>query len=304
MFHNLRRSWSYSQLNRSLQGIINTPPIHTDPAGRYVAVTQVCKRDLLLYLVATKSFFRFFKPRAVHVLNDGSLDAQDLSLIDAHLPGVNVVAITDMQMGACPRGACWERLALVVDLAQDNYVIQLDCDTVTLKPPLALMALVEQGVSFTQGTNMGKTVVRMTEFGAGLPTQITANSHVQVTAEVNFPKLKGYAELRYVRGCAGFAGFAQGSVNRDSMAAFSTEIESIIGKDKWFEWGSEQVTSNFLIANSPRAEVLPMPDYAYFHANTDLARSRFLHFMGPERFYKGIYGKLGKTVIRELAVPG
>lgn len=301
MFYNLRRSLSYWKLNLSLHQIATTPEIRTDSDGSYIAVTQVCARDVYMYLLATKSLFRFYRPKEIYFLNDGSLTQEHLQLINTHLPDAKQVHISEMNTAPCPQAGTWERLALVVDLAKRSYVIQLDCDTLTLKPPTILMEFVQNKISFAQGTMMGREILPMTEFCNSLPQSIATGRHVQVVAEINFPKLKNFKTLRYLRGCSGFSGFAPGAADRSDMAEFSTEIESIIGKSKWSEWGSEQVMSNVLVANSPRAEVLPMPDYAYFHPNTDLARSHFLHFMGPARFHKGVYAKLGKTVIRELS---
>ena len=40
-------------------------------------------------------------------------------------------------------------------------------------------------------------------------------------------------------------------------------MEAILGTS-WFEWGSEQVASNFVVANSPNPIVLPLPTYSCF----------------------------------------
>ena len=45
---------------------------------------------------------------------------------------------------------------------------------------------------------------------------------------------------------------------------------------RWTEWGTEQVTSNYVVANSPEAMVLPYPKYACFDLNMDPAESVFL----------------------------
>jgi hypothetical protein len=270
------------------------------PDGAYIAVTQVCKRDLYMYLLAAKSFFRFVPPAAIYALNDGSLDAADRDLIRSHLPDIRFVEITEIDAAPCPKGGCWERLALVIDLVRKGYVIQLDCDTLTLRSPAKLMELVASGTNFTQGTFLGKKILPMREFAESLPPLTSSESHVQVVAEANFRRMQGIDDLKYVRGCAGFAGFARDSVKHSDMVAFSTELEELIGAEKWHQWGSEQLTSNLLVANASKAEVLPVPEYFYFQANTNPAESTVLHFMGPERFYRGRYGKLGRQVSTEL----
>lgn len=87
--------------------------------------------------------------------------------------------------------------------------------------------------------------------------------HVQNLAEQQFCKLRNYKKLRYLRGCSGFAGFSKGSFSRSNVEEFSEEMEGVLGKI-WLNWGSEQVTSNFIIANSPNACVLPYPKYCNF----------------------------------------
>jgi hypothetical protein len=125
------------------------------------------------------------------------------------------------------------------------------------------------------------------------------DSHIQVVAEQNFCKLMNYDYLRYVRGCSGFAGFARGSLNRAKLENFSDEMRSILGK-KWSEWGSEQVASNFLVANSPRATVLSYPKHANFTLGIPWQESAFLHFIGTYRFKQCLYVEMARKIIKRL----
>ncbi len=63
--------------------------------------------------------------------------------------------------------------------------------------------------------------------------------------------------------------------------------------EKWSEWGSEQVTSNLLIANASGSVVLPYPRYANFDQKFDLtldpAQCAFIHFIGTFRYSRGTY---------------
>lgn len=300
MFDNLRKNLSYRRLNRDIAPILNTAPIAAEQSGAYTAVSQVCKRDILLYLLAAKSFFRFVPPRRIVTLNDGSLDTGDQELIASHLPGCEFVSIADIDSSPCPKRGCWERLHLVVELSKTDYVIQLDSDTITLKPPTALIEYVQNATSFAQGTLDGTRVLSMEEHCTKLQQIAEPDSHVQVAAEANFPNLKRYRELKYIRGCAGFSGFAQGSVDKSLMLELNSELQSLIGIQKWSEWGSEQVMSNLLVANASKAVVLPYPTYSAFRRDSDIQKNIFLHFMGPDRFYKNRYGTLGREVIAHL----
>ena len=89
-------------------------------------------------------------------------------------------------------------------------------------------------------------------------------NHIQVRAEKKFNKLKEYKKLKYVRGSAAFSGFAAGSFSVSKLEDFSQEMTGILGED-WTKWGTEQLTSNFLVANSPSSKMLPFPKYAGYY---------------------------------------
>src|SRR3546814_2103893 len=69
---------------------------------------------------------------------------------------------------------------------------------------------------------------------------------------------------RYVRGCAGFAGFARGGDARMLAETFSQEATRLLGAERWARWGSEQVASNMIVANDPNALLLPYDHYFNF----------------------------------------
>ena len=148
---------------------------------------------------------------------------------------------------------------------------------------------------------MGRAIVPMRD--VCLQMREIEDSHVQVIAEQNFCKLRNYEVLRYVRGCSGFAGFARGSLDRGKLETLSGEIRSVLG-EKWTEWGSEQVTSNICIANSPKSTVLPYPKYANFSPEIPWKDSSFLHFIGTYRFNDGAYVQKAREAITRLQAAG
>ena len=100
-----------------------------------------------------------------------------------------------------------------------------------------------------------------------------------------------------MRGCSGFAGFAARSFSREQVEALSQEMYAALGS-KWNMWGSEQFTSNVMVANSPSAVVLPHPKYCA--CNRVQAATAFIHFIGSCRFNDGTYARLARRVIGEL----
>jgi hypothetical protein len=66
---------------------------------------------------------------------------------------------------------------------------------------------------------------------------------------------------------------------------------------RWAEWGSEQVTSNFLVACDPQAVLLPHRRYWNFNGSPLTPECMFVHFFGTHRFDADIY----RCVARETA---
>jgi hypothetical protein len=125
------------------------------------------------------------------------------------------------------------------------------------------------------------------------------NSHIQVAAERTFDDLPMRGDLRYVRASAGFAGFPRGGCDANLLREFSAAMSERLGK-RWHEWGSEQVTSNFVLANTVGAEVLPYPKYSCFAPMILWQEAAFLHFIGTYRFTNGVYAKLAQQTIHQF----
>ena len=124
-------------------------------------------------------------------------------------------------------------------------------------------------------------------------------THIQIAAEQAFDQLEGATGKRYVRGCSGFTGFAHGPSLRPQAEEFSVSMQRMLG-DRWKEWGTEQVTSSYLIANAERSRVLPIPKYANFSPQIRVEDAALLHFSGTHRFYRGVYAAQSNQVIAEM----
>ena len=262
---------------------------------------MVCHGEVRMYLLAVKSFVRQLgqSPHVV-VLNDGSLTAADIALMTAHVPSLRVVAIQAISTGSCPKGGCWERLMLISDLVSDGYVVQLDSDTLTMGPVPELLACVEANRCFTLlGDRSYPQVEPMLEAWARYKGN--QDPQVQAVCERNFDKLPEAGQLRYLRGNAGFVGFAKGSIDRDKVQWFSERMRGI-ADGTWDKWGSEQLTSNLLIANAEDPLPLPFPRYCSYwaHAEVDYARSAFVHFIGPFRYANGFYRERARKIVSAL----
>jgi hypothetical protein len=302
MFHRLRKVVATAWFDFGVRGIERTPPLRCVPGPGPVVVSQVCHRDVSMYLLAVKSLARFVPPRQVFVLDDGSLTASDRRWLTRHVRPVEIIPVSAVANPNCPQGKTWERLLFIADLVPSEYVVQLDSDTLTLEEPREMIQCLRDNVSFTIPGDDGEHVVSAPEIAARMrPWASNGDGHVQVVAEAEMDQVTGIPNLRYVRGCSAFTGFARGSMDRGTVERFSKALEAALGPTKWNEWGSEQVTSCLVVANTPGARVLPFARYCYERPELKLEDRSFVHFMGTYRFRYGRYRRLGRRVVRELS---
>ena len=78
-------------------------------------------------------------------------------------------------------------------------------------------------------------------------------------------------------------------------------MEQFLGLDVWKQWGSEQVASNFLIANTDQAFMLPFKHYPYWKPGISIASAKLVHFIGDNRFSEGEYIRQAKRIIRRIS---
>jgi hypothetical protein len=301
MFFRGRRALGRAWFNFNGRSLLHTPPIVSND-DHLTLVSMLCHGEVVMYLLAVKSFCQQLgRSPSVVILNDGSLTRADYATIDAHLPRARIVSISDVVPDRCPKGSCWERLLLISDTVKDSYVIQLDSDTLTVSSIEEIKECVDANRSFTL---MGDRSYPLIEpmMSACLRSKENLSPMVQAVCERFFDQLPESASLKYVRGNAGFAGFAKGSINREKVAWFS-DLMRRIAKEKWDEWGSEQVTSSLLIANTEGARPLEFPKYLSYwaHADVPYEDASFIHFIGPHRFSNGFYLRSAKKVIAALA---
>ena len=301
MWNGLKRHAGKYWLELRARGIYASTPVECDPNSDVVVVSQLYHPDLTMYLLAAKSFARHVRPRSFVVVDDGLLEA-DMVLLRHHLGRVEFVPRRSVVVPGVPAGGCWERLMVLARQNQDHYAVQLDSDTLTLKRPTEVLACIAQRRTFTLGTMSGRVPVSVEE--ASRFAKADTGEHVQTVAERVLADVEPGAPLRYVRGCAGFTGFAPGYLDEGRIQAFSQRMSDLCGPTKWKEWGSEQVASNFFAANAPDSLVLPVESYPFWGPDADIDLATFVHFFGTFRFTGGMYARLGAQVARQQpAVP-
>ncbi len=259
---------------------------------------MLCHGEVMMYLLAVKSFcWQLDRNPTIVVLDDGTLTESDHAILHSHIPKARIVPISDVAPEGCPTGSCWERLLLIADLVKNSYVVQLDSDTLTTNSIAEIAKCIDANRSFTLLGDRSHPEIESME-SACIRSKNNLGSMVQAVCERSFDQLPESVSLKYVRGNAGFTGFAKGSIDREKICRFS-DLMRRIAKEKWDEWGSEQVTSNLLIANSGNSYVLPFPKYLSYwaHADVPYANASFIHFIGPHRFSRGFYVESARKVI-------
>jgi hypothetical protein len=300
MFFRARRALGRAWFNFNCSDLLRTPPIHCNDDGLTI-VSMVCHGEVVMYLLAVKSFCRQLdrEPKVV-ILDDGTLAKSDYAMIHSHIPEARIVRISEVVPDRCPKGSCWERLLLISDLVKESYVVQLDSDTLTANSIVEVKQCIDTNRSFTLlGDRSYPEIEPMTS--ACLRSKQNTGSMIQDVCERSFNLLPEIGSLQYVRGNAGFTGFAKGSIDREKIAWFS-DLMRRIAKERWDEWGSEQVTSNLLIANSAGSQTLKFPKYLSYWAHPDVPYedASFIHFIGPHRFSNGFYLRSARRVIKSL----
>ena len=296
MFFRLRRAGQYWQARPAFARILKTPPLAGSDDGAIV-FSQLQHKDVLAYLVAAKSVAHSTGYGRFVVLDDGTLTTDDRAVLRHHLPRIQFRTMSEVHYGHLPVGGTWERLITICDLAERDFVIQLDADTVTIGPLDEVKACVARGHSFTLMAGHSAAMLPVTTIAALAP--VHRDHHIQIAAEASLGKLDPAIATRYGCGCSGFAGFAPDPERRAALDRFSARMEELLGP-RWREWGTEQVSSNFLVARDPNGILLPYRCYRNFGGDALTDEAVFVHFFGTFRYEHGTYRRMARELAARL----
>lgn len=303
MFYRLRQDVNRSWFGFWTKEVFETPSLDIKDDD-LIIFSMISHWDVMLYLIAIKSFYKQLGRGKIILLDDGSLKTSDISLIREHVRPERIIQLLDVKTAPCPRGACWERLLCIADLVTQSYVLQLDADSLILRDVPEVEESIKKQISFSLGQPfLGQEIYPMRYISEQMKKKGT--DYVEHVAEMNFDKLEGFENLKYSKSSACFAGFAKGSFCREDVVDFSRKMESFMGP-RWYEWGTEKVTSNYIVANTPGASILPFPQYVSYYAKPEInyENSNYLHFTGTHRFKNGFYIKMARKVISDLKLAG
>lgn len=273
--------------------VLQSPPIRAQQDG-LVIFSMIGTKVLLPYLVAVKSLWGQLQRGRIILLDDGTLTDADKTMLAHHCDHPEIIAIKDVDMQGFPTGGCWERLLSILDRRAGDYVIQLDSDTVTIGAIDDVRQAIEAGRSFTLGgdpESADRGVMTVADYVTNhVPSPAEEDDHIQIVLERNMAALDGADRLHYIRGCAGFAGFAPSADARTKARRFVDQYGALLGAEMLAKWGSEQFMSNLLIANEPQtAVVLPGQRYINYWGTPWAPDTGFVHFIGTHRYSHGAY---------------
>jgi hypothetical protein len=287
-----------TRFDRQTSRILDTPPIKYKDAPLTI-VSMVEQRDVQMYILAVKALYRRLGRGKIAAIIDRDLPQSDRDKIRRHLGPVEFHILEDLPVGTCQRGGTWERVIFCVNRTATDYVIQIDCDVLCFGPMEEILQSIDENRAFT--------------LSEGIPIQPLPDwvekgierksDHIVNTFELKAREFPDAAKYQYVRGSSGFAGFAKGAVKFDLLETFHAGGLKVHGT-RWKEWGTEQIASNFTVANSPGGIPLPYPkyatfepEYATFQKDGITPAMSLLHFIGAFRFDRGVFPQLANREI-------
>ena len=298
MFYRLRTTLARARFDAGVRGVLATPPLAMR-AAPVTVVSQLRSADLLAWLVAIKSTYPRLPGGGVVVVDDGSLTDADRATIARHVPDARIAPLAEGQLDGLPRGGTWERLCVIGQACRTAYTIQLDADVVTLGPLDAVAARITANAPFAlaDGPVPGRRGV--TEIAAWNAARAAREDHVQNEAEMAFARAALPRGAQYLRGTSAFAGFPRGADILPGLRAFSDAMRAELG-DRWDAWGTEQVASNYAVANAGDAEPLVPPAYVNHTPEAALDEARLVHFYGTHRFRGGRYLRAARAAVAKM----
>lgn len=296
IFQRVRKDFLRWQYRKVVRQILNTRPLQRGDLP-FMLLSMVHQRDVYSYLVAVKSFTHFLNPQRIVVVCDPSIGPDDRIILQRHLPHVELHDAHEFTHPDIPRGGTWERLFAIAQFVEDTYVVQLDADTLTVQPVPEVRQAIEKGVGFVLGEKEDTPIRSLAAARENALPWMRPGAHIQGICETEMVNVGLPEDARYIRGCSGFTGFPRSANMRDVMLDFSRRMRKCLGKD-WERWGTEQVTSNYIVSNAVGTRPLPFPKYGTpDHLSSETA---FLHFIGPMRFINNKYKSTSRQIIHLL----
>lgn len=291
MFYRIRRNINYFKFYHQTKRLLDTPPLKYQN-GPVTIVTMVAGYDVHLYVLAMKSLYRRLGSGKIIAIIAQDVTKSNQEFILQHLGPVEFVHNESIQTGEIQHSGTWERLVYLLGRTQSEYVIQADCDILLTGPIPEVLDSIANNRAFTLADGLPKKpLVDYVEDGKRRNL-----NNIVFDFEIRAREFPDAGNFQYLRGSSGFAGFARGGATLEQLLDFHRGGEKVFGA-RWREWGTEQIASNFIIANSLGSIGLPKPKYLTWERHTISQPPSLLHFLGYCRFDQGVYANYANREI-------
>jgi hypothetical protein len=311
MFYRLRQAIHYIHFRYVTRAIRESPPLPCDPKASCNIHTMLSAHDFPLYLVAIKSFLRYYQSVGVVVHSDGSLTERHETILRRHVPGCTILRAIDMDnhareiIGTDSYLAQWRAIDVSWRRLVDTEIwnpcgkrIIMDSDILIMRRPDEVIAWIEQDES---PRLMGRQPDDPTPLTATL--SVNVREHVQTIFKRKLQLLSDALALpnQFLDGSTG--GFY--CCGRELTLL---KVEQLLRASMGLgipmrEWGGEQCTVIYLLSVAGGRRFDPK-QYINFDpcCAGHIDEVVLAHFFGTYRFYKQIYPIRAARIARDLAM--
>lgn len=282
-----------------MREVLRTEPLQVGETPCTV-LSMVSHRDIVPYLVAIKTFARHARPRGIAALCDETVSSTDRATLRSQIPHVEFLDIGSFRHPGIPVGGCWERLLAVTELAKNRYVIQLDSDTVTTSDVREAVEATHHRSGFVMGNEPSQAIETLAALHAKTAPDSAHLSalHIHRVVQYHLSRVGLETSLMYTDGWASFTGFPPDETLQPRLFDVVARMRNALGR-RFDDWGTEMVTSNFLVANAARCFVLPFPKYCTPVQGETAAH--LWHFVGATRYDNFRYMRTSRAALKQLS---
>src|ERR1700728_2260550 len=159
MLYSFRNRWNRRRFDRLTRGVLHSAPIRLVDA-KWSIISMVANGDVQMYLLSMKSFYARIGRGKIIAIVDRDMPQQLRDTLEHHFVGIRLAVLEDIDTGRCQRGGTWERLIYLLDHAEREYAIQVDCDTLAFGTDLdEIVECAEANRAFTL-SGLGRLDVR------------------------------------------------------------------------------------------------------------------------------------------------
>ena len=291
----IKRRIDYKYFDYVTRHVKDLPTIAGSSEYGFSLVTMLCHRDVSQYMIAVNSLYDYLMPERFVIINDGSLDSRDASLLRAKVDRCEIYDGASFLDRRLPTYSSWQRIQAIATLLEESYVVQMDADIMVVADIEEVNKAIASNHPFMLGTDEGPEIVsarEAKEFAQQFYDE--EERHVQCVCEINLDAFPKFDSMKYIRGCAGFSGFPRHGFSKEDLLEISAIFSARLG-EKWPVWGSEQAASNLLLANMKGVQVLPLRFYDSVERYSELLK--LVHFIGSCRFDGGVYRDMARKFL-------